>query len=216
MSSTGGWSTPSGCRRISTPRRTGLRPLAVETVAGTIYVSLDEAPDFSPFRDVLGPMLAPHRLERGKLAFETKLVERGNWKLVMENARECYHCAVRHPELSTTFPVRAHRNYEADGDARVLAFNDRVASLGFPVGSAAGRLVAGGALSAQRGHGFADAGRAAGGEAPALRCRPRSRLAALGARSALLRPCGRRPRVLLQRQSGRSGGDDRDRQMAGA
>jgi Rieske 2Fe-2S family protein len=120
------------------PATHGLRPLAVETVAGTIYVSLDEAPDFSPFRDVLGPMLAPHRLERGKLAFETKLVERGNWKLVMENARECYHCAVRHPELSTTFPVRAHRNYEADGDARVLAFNDRVASLGFPVGSQQG------------------------------------------------------------------------------
>ncbi len=116
----------------------GLRPLAVETVAGTIYVALDEAPDFAPFRDVLGPMLAPHRLERGKLACETRLVERGNWKLVMENARECYHCAARHPELSTTFPVRAHRNYEAAGDARVLAFNDRVASLGFPAGSEAG------------------------------------------------------------------------------
>ena len=33
------------------------------------------------------------------------LVEKANWKLVMENARECYHCAVNHPELSVTFPV---------------------------------------------------------------------------------------------------------------
>lgn len=112
----------------------GLRPLAVETVAGTIYVALDEAPDFAPFRDTFGPMLAPHRLERAKLAYETTLLERGNWKLVMENARECYHCAVRHPELSMTFPVRAHRRFEAAGQPRSIAFNERMARLGLPVG----------------------------------------------------------------------------------
>ena len=31
-------------------------------------------------------------------------MEKGNWKLVWENNRECYHCAGNHPELCKTFP----------------------------------------------------------------------------------------------------------------
>src|SRR5262249_26121321 len=34
------------------------------------------------------------------------IVEEGNWKLVWENNRECYHCARNHPELSVTYPDR--------------------------------------------------------------------------------------------------------------
>ena len=29
-------------------------------------------------------------------------VEDGNWKLTMENNRECYHCATNHPELTVS------------------------------------------------------------------------------------------------------------------
>ncbi|WP_368855922.1 SRPBCC family protein, partial [Escherichia coli] len=32
------------------------------------------------------------------------IVEKGNWKLVWENNRECYHCVANHPELCKTFP----------------------------------------------------------------------------------------------------------------
>jgi Rieske 2Fe-2S family protein len=38
------------------------------------------------------------------VAFESTIVEEGNWKLVWENNRECYHCARNHPELALTFP----------------------------------------------------------------------------------------------------------------
>lgn len=31
------------------------------------------------------------------------LIEHANWKLVMENNRECYHCEAGHPELTCTF-----------------------------------------------------------------------------------------------------------------
>ena len=106
----GSWRTPRACKPTWTITQHGLRPIHVETVAGSIYVCLAERPPpFDAFRDHVGPLLAPHNLGNAKLAFESTLVERANWKLVMENARECYHCAVRHPELAITFPVRGRR-----------------------------------------------------------------------------------------------------------
>jgi Rieske 2Fe-2S family protein len=117
----------------------GLRPVHVETVAGTVYVCLaDEPPEFDGFRDAVGPLLAPHRLENGKLAFESTLVERANWKLVMENARECYHCVVRHPELSLTFPVKGRRSVQFADAGSVDGFRARMATVGLPVGPVEG------------------------------------------------------------------------------
>lgn len=81
-----------------------LRPVHVRTVGGTIYVCLaDDPPDFAPYAAAMAEQLAPHRLEHAKLALEVDLVEQGNWKLVMENSRECYHCATRHRELMHSF-----------------------------------------------------------------------------------------------------------------
>ena len=81
-----------------------LAPVRVETLAGLIFVCLGEdPPDFAPFRTALEPMLEPHELDRAKVAHTVKLVERANWKLVMENARECYHCRAGHPELMRSF-----------------------------------------------------------------------------------------------------------------
>jgi len=55
-------------------------------------------------RRQLTPYLAPHQLARARVAFESTIIEEGNWKLVWENNRECYHCAVNHPELARTYP----------------------------------------------------------------------------------------------------------------
>ena len=74
-----------------------------QTVCGMIYICLAEnAPDFAPFKQALTPYIAPHMPERTKIAFETTLIEEANWKLVIENNRECYHCAGNHPELLVT------------------------------------------------------------------------------------------------------------------
>jgi Rieske 2Fe-2S family protein len=87
------------------PQNYSLRAVRVQTVAGCIYVSLsEEAPDFGPFREKLEPALGSQNLVEGKLAYSIVLEENANWKLVMENARECYHCLVRHPELMRVFP----------------------------------------------------------------------------------------------------------------
>lgn len=87
------------------PAPYGLKPVACETVAGYVFISLADAPeDFAPMRARLTPYLAPHRLTEAKIAFESTIVEKGNWKLVWENNRECYHCAANHPELCKTYP----------------------------------------------------------------------------------------------------------------
>jgi Rieske 2Fe-2S family protein len=83
----------------------GLKPVACESVAGYIFVCLAKAPmDFAPFRELMEPYFAPHRLTEAKVAHESTIVEKGNWKLVWENNRECYHCAANHPELCRTYP----------------------------------------------------------------------------------------------------------------
>lgn len=83
-----------------------LRPVHGTSVGGYIWVCLGKvAPDFEPFRSQVEPYLLPHRLHEAKIAFESTIVERANWKLVWENNRECYHCPVNHPELSRTFPA---------------------------------------------------------------------------------------------------------------
>jgi Rieske 2Fe-2S family protein len=117
----------------------GLRPVHVETVAGSIYVCLaDEPPAFDTFRAQFGPFLAPHDVANARLAFESTMTIRANWKLVMENARECYHCAVGHPELAVTYPVRGRRAVQFENVERFDRFRARVTGAGLPIGPVAG------------------------------------------------------------------------------
>ncbi len=83
----------------------GLKPVHCRSVAGYIFVCVGErAPPFEPFAATAEPYLRQHRLSEAKVAFESTIVEHGNWKLVWENNRECFHCAANHPELCRTFP----------------------------------------------------------------------------------------------------------------
>lgn len=117
-------------------RQYGLMPIHIETVAGAIFICMAETPpSFDGLRAQLGPMLAPHRLDKAKLAFQSTLVEYANWKLVMENARECYHCATGHPELSLTFPVNSSALFHREGEANRL-FRTKLTALGLPCGPA--------------------------------------------------------------------------------
>ena len=85
--------------------RFGLKPVNVRTVAGLVFVCLsEETPeDFDEVAGIIEPYLAPYDLRRAKVAHQIDLVEEGNWKLVMENNRECHHCDSAHPELITAY-----------------------------------------------------------------------------------------------------------------
>lgn len=83
----------------------GLKPVHCASVGGYIWVCLAAvAPDFEVIRKHLEPYFLPHKLHQTKIAFESTIIERANWKLIWENNRECYHCSANHPELIRTFP----------------------------------------------------------------------------------------------------------------
>ena len=78
----------------------GLRGIAVRELAGLVFVCLSPAPPpFQPAADAIAPQLAPHALERAKVAARFSYDVRANWKMLVENNRECYHCRGGHPEF---------------------------------------------------------------------------------------------------------------------
>ena len=108
-----------------------LNPIGVRLLAGCIYVSLSaDAPDFDPFEKAVGPLLEDFRLRDGKVAYASVLVERANWKLAMENARECYHCATGHPDLRLTFPVGIEAGFTFGTSEHVRNYLARLKALG--------------------------------------------------------------------------------------
>ncbi|WP_279610043.1 SRPBCC family protein, partial [Burkholderia gladioli] len=68
----------------------------------------------------MGPRFAPYALQNTKIAFESEIVEDGNWKLVMENNRECYHCEAGHPELTQSFLPESTGSCADDMDEAAL------------------------------------------------------------------------------------------------
>lgn len=82
--------------------RYSLKPVHLQSLAGLLFICLDASapPDFEAMRTALTPYIAPHDIANCKIAFQSDLIEHGNWKLTMENNRECNHCQANHPELT--------------------------------------------------------------------------------------------------------------------
>lgn len=77
-----------------------LKPVHCKTAGGYIFLCLKEnPPDIDDFFTTLTHYLEPYDLENAKVASEKIMMEDANWKLVLENNRECYHCNGSHPEL---------------------------------------------------------------------------------------------------------------------
>ncbi|MEE3852332.1 aromatic ring-hydroxylating dioxygenase subunit alpha [Gordonia sp. LSe1-13] len=92
-----------------------LRSVHVRTIAGLIFICLAAEPptDIDEVAEIVEPYLRPHGLAGAKVAKQTDVVEDGNWKLAMENNRECYHCD-GHPELlNVFFPTWGYSHNEA-------------------------------------------------------------------------------------------------------
>ncbi|MFS4438380.1 aromatic ring-hydroxylating oxygenase subunit alpha [Paracoccaceae bacterium GXU_MW_L88] len=87
------------------PKQYGLKPIHCEEASGIVFICLaDDAPDFKPLQEMAEKYAGPHDMPNLKVAATRSIVENGNWKLVMENNRECYHCAGSHPALCRVFP----------------------------------------------------------------------------------------------------------------
>jgi len=78
----------------------GLVSVALENVAGLLFVCLsDNPPPFGRAKADIAEQVSLYNLDTLKVAVQDSLIEPANWKLVMENNRECYHCDQNHPEL---------------------------------------------------------------------------------------------------------------------
>jgi glycine betaine catabolism A len=111
----------------------GLKPVLLKNVGGALFLCLsDTPPPFDEFGDKLEAYIAPHHIRDAKLAHQSVLVEHANWKLVMENARECYHCGTGHPALAKTFPVDMSRHFDSCEDDRNKRFEATMEASGLP------------------------------------------------------------------------------------
>lgn len=93
-----------------------LDAIGVEEFAGCVYVNLDpsaislarQAPDLAAEIDRWAPDVA-HLVHAGRLTYELA----SNWKNVVDNFLECYHCHIAHREFvdlvdMSTYQVRTH------------------------------------------------------------------------------------------------------------
>lgn len=82
-----------------------LKTVNFKSIAGLLYVCLSDTPpnDIAELERVMLDRLAPYDIRNAKVAHQVDVVEKGNWKLTIENNRECYHCSANHPELCVSF-----------------------------------------------------------------------------------------------------------------
>jgi len=87
------------------PTCKSLIPVHTRIVGTHVFVCLGDQPpqDIAYLEDTMAPRLAPYNITHSKIACEAEIIENGNWKLVIENNRECYHCSATHPELTASF-----------------------------------------------------------------------------------------------------------------
>lgn len=93
----------------------GLHPCHVHVYEGLIFLCLSEdtPPDFETEFSRMQPCMDMHDLSRAKVAHRHVWTLACNWKLVLENFFECYHCLPSHPELSSMHSKAKYLAYGA-------------------------------------------------------------------------------------------------------
>jgi phenylpropionate dioxygenase-like ring-hydroxylating dioxygenase large terminal subunit len=88
-----------------------LLPAAVDTWGPFLFVNPD--PDAVPLAEHLGdlPQILARDLDLDALTFHSRVPfdTKANWKIVVENFLECYHCATAHPSFSAEVDVHPDR-----------------------------------------------------------------------------------------------------------
>jgi Rieske 2Fe-2S family protein len=82
------------------------------------WVFANATGDAAPFAEHLGgmgPLVAPYAPEKLRLAARHDYTVAANWKVIVENYHECYHCPLIHPELCAVSPPASGDNYDLPG-----------------------------------------------------------------------------------------------------
>jgi phenylpropionate dioxygenase-like ring-hydroxylating dioxygenase large terminal subunit len=107
--------TARGCENVDGFDRSefGLKPVRVETMLGLVFVNLD--PDAAGLEETY-PGLKEDILKHMPRAAEFSFACRrdytigANWKVVIDNFQECYHCDVAHPAFVDMVDMPSYRN----------------------------------------------------------------------------------------------------------
>lgn len=83
-----------------------LYPVAVHLWQGFIFINLSSRPNpFGPALGEVGTKLSRYNLPGLRVGCRKVYDIRANWKIVLENNAECYHCPGIHPELCKIHPT---------------------------------------------------------------------------------------------------------------
>jgi len=125
----------------------GLVPVALDLWEGLVWVNL--APNPPPLAAQIDPQLTarfgdpgrltPYRIGSLAVARRIEYEVHANWKVVVENFMECYHCAPMHPELVRLLPAFRSGATQEHGlgtrladDAEALTLSGRAPAPPFP------------------------------------------------------------------------------------
>ena len=126
----------------------GLNRCHIRVFFGFIFINLadGEPVDFDASFADLAPYLDFHGFADSRIAFSKSYPTAANWKLIVENFVECYHCGPAHPEFCSMHPPEALIAFgagpssgPADAVLKYLpalqAWEQHAATLGRPIGA---------------------------------------------------------------------------------
>ncbi len=102
--------------------RYGLKHVHVRVIHGMIFINFSENPvSLRALESDLAECLKPYGLDRAKVAHRELYPIKANWKLMVENYIECYHCAPAHREYSKSHSRQAPDAKAAELRAAMMA-----------------------------------------------------------------------------------------------
>lgn len=93
-----------------------LMSISVADYMGWVFVDLSgAAPPIEQFFGNLADLAAPYETDRIRTAALHDYVVDANWKIIVENYNECYHCSSIHPELCEVTPPDSGLDHQPTG-----------------------------------------------------------------------------------------------------
>jgi glycine betaine catabolism A len=133
------------------PGSMGLTPLPLQVWQGWVLVNASgTAAPAAEHLGALDALVAPYRPAELRLGGRHSYTLAVNWKVIVENYHECYHCPLIHPELCAVTPPDSGDNFDLPGawvggsmdlrdSAETMSMDGR--SLGVPIDGADPRRV---------------------------------------------------------------------------
>ena len=88
-----------------------LQAVCIEVIHGLIFVHMGEYDSsIEEVKALATPYLKAYDLENLKVAHVDETIRNANWKLIVENNRECYHCSGNHPSLVNSLMAQGFGN----------------------------------------------------------------------------------------------------------